>query len=335
MIDLSVVITIRNEAPGLEELHRELTETLGAWGRSYELIVVDDGSTDDGFRILTRLQEGDAHLRVIRFRRNFGKTAALSAAFAAVRGRMIATLDGDLQMDPLDIPRLVQRLEDEDLDLVCGWRQQRKDALVSRRLPSMVANGLISWTTGVRLHDYGCSLKVFRAEVIKSLRLYGGTHRFIPALATEQGVAMAEVVVNHRPRKHGRSNYGISRTIFVVLDLLTVKFLLSFATRPLQIFGLLGLAMVFPGVLVMAYLTFLKFVMMQSIANRPLLWLGFLLVLTGVQFLTLGLLAEIQARIYYESQGKPTYVIREIRESPASNQVTPVSRAVCNPLPPP
>lgn len=322
MTDLSVVITIRNEAPGLEELHRELTETLGAWGRSYEVIVVDDGSTDDGFPILVRLQRGDAHLRIIRFRRNFGKTAALSAAFAAVRGEMIVTFDGDLQMDPLDIPRLVKKLEDEGLDLVCGWRRQRKDALVSRRLPSMVANGVISWTTGVRLHDYGCSLKVFRAEVIKSLRLYGGTHRFIPAIATERGVAMAEVVVNHRPRKHGRSNYGISRTIFVVLDLLTVKFLLSFATRPLQIFGLLGLAMIGPGVAVMTYLTFLKFVMAQSIANRPLLWLGFLLVLTGVQFLTLGLLAEIQTRIYYESQGKPTYVIREIRESPPLGQPT-------------
>jgi glycosyltransferase involved in cell wall biosynthesis len=317
MTDLSVVITIRNEAPGLEELHRELTETLGAWGRSYEVIIVDDGSTDDGFPILTRLQRGDAHLRVIRFRRNFGKTAALSAAFAAVRGRIIATFDGDLQMDPVDIPRLVTKLEDEGLDLVCGWRRQRKDSFVSRRLPSMVANGLISWTTGVRLHDYGCSLKVFRAEVIKSLRLYGGTHRFIPAIATERGVTMAEAVVNHRPRKHGRSNYGISRTIFVMLDLLTVKFLLSFAARPLQIFGLVGLAMIFPGVAVMVYLTFLKFVMAQSIANRPLLWLGFLLVLTGVQFLTLGLLAEIQARIYYESQDKPTYVIREIRESPA------------------
>ena len=317
MTDLSVVITVRNEAPGLDELHRELTETLCAWGRSYEVIVVDDGSTDDGFPILARLQESDPHLRLIRFGRNFGKTAALSAAFAAVRGTLIATFDGDLQMDPLDIPRLVQKLEDEGLDLVCGWRRQRKDAFVSRRLPSMLANGLISWTTGVRLHDYGCSLKVFRAEVIKSLRLYGGTHRFIPAIATERGVAMAEAVVNHRPRKHGKSHYGISRTVFVVLDLLTVKFLLSFATRPLQIFGLLGFAMVFPGVLVMAYLTFLKLVMAQSIATRPLLWLGFLLVLTGVQFLTLGLLAEIQARIYYESQDKPTYVIREIRESPA------------------
>jgi glycosyltransferase involved in cell wall biosynthesis len=317
MTDLSVVITVRNEAPGLNELHRELTETLCAWGRSYEVIVVDDGSTDDGFPILARLQESDPHLRLIRFGRNFGKTAALSAAFAAVRGTLIATFDGDLQMDPLDIPKLVQKLEDEGLDLVCGWRRQRKDAFVSRRLPSMVANGLISWTTGVRLHDYGCSLKVFRAEVIKSLRLYGGTHRFIPAIATERGVAMAEAVVNHRPRKHGKSNYGISRTVFVVLDLLTVKFLLSFATRPLQVFGLLGFAMVFPGVLVMAYLTFLKLVMAQPIATRPLLWLGFLLVLTGVQFLTLGLLAEIQARIYYESQNKPTYVIREIRESPA------------------
>jgi glycosyltransferase involved in cell wall biosynthesis len=303
-VDLSVVITVRNEAPGLEELHDELTETLSAWGRSYEVLIVDDGSTDQSFPILVALQADDAHLRLIRLRRNFGKTAALSAAFAAVRGRLIVTFDGDLQMDPCDIPRLVQTLEDKDLDLVCGWRRQRKDAFVSRRLPSLVANRLISWATGVKLHDYGCSLKVFRAEVIKLLRLYGGT----------QGVAMAEVAVNHRPRKYGRSHYGISRIVHVVLDLLTVKFLLSFSTRPLQIFGLVGLAMAGPGVLVMTYLAYLKLVMAQSIANRPLLWVGFLLVVTGVQFLTLGLLAEVQARTYHESQGKPTYVIRDIRE---------------------
>jgi glycosyltransferase involved in cell wall biosynthesis len=317
MIDVSVVITVRNEAPALDELHHELTEMLGAWGRSYEVIVVDDGSTDETFSILTRLQDGDAHLRIIRFRRNFGKGAALSAAFTAVQGQIIVTLDGDLQMDPRDIPRLVKKLEDERLDLVCGWRRQRKDAWVSRRLPSMVANQLISWATGVRLHDYGCSLKALRAEVIKSLALYGGTHRFIPAIATERGVAMAEAVVNHRPRKHGKSNYGISRTVFVVLDLLTVKFLLSFSTCPLQIFGLIGLAMSIPGVLIMAYLTFVKFVMGASIANRPLLMFGILLVFTGVQLLTLGLMAELFVRTYHESQNKPTYVIREIRESPA------------------
>jgi len=317
MPDLSVVIPIRNEALSLDELHRELTETLAAWGRPYEIIIIDDGSTDESFPILARLQGSDPHLRVIRFRRNFGQTAAFSAGFAHARGRMIVTSDGDLQNDPRDIPTLVKRLEDEQLDIVCGWRRHRKDAFMSRLVPSMLANQLISWVTGVKLRDYGCSLKVFRAEVVKSLKLYGEMHRFIPAIASEQGVALAESAVNHRPRKHGRSKYGISRTVRVVLDLLTVKFLLSYSTRPLQIFGLVGLVMAVPGVLITLYLAYIKMVMGQSIANRPLLLFGILFISTGVQLLTLGLLAELQARTYHESQDKPTYVIREIRESPA------------------
>jgi glycosyltransferase involved in cell wall biosynthesis len=317
MIDLSIVIPVYNEEPNLVELHRQLTESLGGAGRTYELIFVDDGSSDDSFAVLKKLQEADAYLRIIRFRRNFGQTAAFSAGFAHARGRMIVTSDGDLQNDPHDIPALVKKLEDEQLDIVCGWRRNRKDAFASRLLPSFLANALISWATGVNLHDYGCSLKVFRAEVVKSIKLYGEMHRFIPAIASDQGVSIGEAVVNHRPRTRGQSKYGISRTIRVVLDLLTVKFLLSYSTRPLQIFGLVGLAMAVPGVLIMAYLTFVKFVMAQSIANRPLLIFGVLLVSTGVQLLTLGLLAELQARTYHESQNKPTYVIREIRESPA------------------
>jgi glycosyltransferase involved in cell wall biosynthesis len=314
-MDVSVVIPIHNEEPNLEALYRELTEAFSGWGRSYEIIFVDDGSTDKSFAILERLQLADTRLRVIRFRRNFGQTAAFSAGFAHARGRMIVTSDGDLQNDPRDIPALAKKLEDEQLDIVCGWRRNRKDAFVSRLVPSFFANGLISWATGVKLHDYGCSLKVFRAEVVKPIRLYGEMHRFIPAIASEQGVAIGEAVVNHRARLHGRSKYGISRTIRVVLDLLTVKFLLSYSTRPLQIFGLVGLAMSIPGVLIMAYLTFIKFGMGQSIANRPLLMFGILLVFTGVQLLTLGLMAELLVRTYHESQDKPTYVIREIRES--------------------
>ena len=315
MIELSVVIPVQNEASSLEELHREITATLEPWGRPYEVIVVDDGSTDDGFATLARIQAADPRWRVIRFRRNFGQTAAFSAGFAHARGRLIATSDGDLQNNPRDIPGMVQQLDAEDLDIVCGWRRDRKDAFMSRLLPSMLANRLISWATGVRLHDYGCSLKIFRAEVVKPLKLYGEMHRFIPAIASEQGVKIAEVVVDHRARKHGKSKYGISRTIRVLLDLLTVKFLLSYSTRPVQIFGLVGLAMGLPGLLILAYLSFVKLFEGQSIANRPLLLFGVLLVFTGVQLLTLGLLAELQARTYHESQDKPTYVIREVRET--------------------
>ena len=315
MIDLSVVIPIKNEAQSLDDLHREITATLEPWGRPYEVIVIDDGSTDDSFRILSRIQAADPRWRIIRFRRNFGQTAAFSAGFAHARGRYIATSDGDLQNDPRDIPSMVARLEADDLDIVCGWRKDRQDAFVSRLLPSMMANRLISWATGVRLHDYGCSLKIFRAEVVKPLKLYGEMHRFIPAIASEQGVSIAEVVVNHRARRHGGSKYGISRTIRVILDLLTVKFLLSYSTRPVQIFGLVGLTMAIPGVLILGYLGFVKLVEEQSIGNRPLLLFGILLVFTGVQLLTLGLLAELQARTYHESQDKPTYVIREVREA--------------------
>jgi glycosyltransferase involved in cell wall biosynthesis len=321
MVDLSVVIPVHNEAPSIVELHRELTETLGAWGRSYELIIVDDGSTDESFEKVARLQAADPHLRVIRFRRNFGQTAAFAAGFDHARGHIIVTSDGDLQNDPRDIPAMIEQLE-RGFDIVCGWRKNRKDALVSRRLPSTIANYLISAATGVRLHDYGCSLKVFRSEVVKSLKLYGEMHRFLPAIASEQGVMIDEVVVNHRPRRHGRSKYGIGRTIRVVLDLLTVKFLLSYSTRPLQIFGLVGGGMGLAGVMITGWLASVRlmgimgFMPDQSIGNRPLLLFGILLVFTGVQLVTLGLLAELQVRTYHESQNKPTYVIREIRPNP-------------------
>src|SRR5438128_5613835 len=225
--DLSVVIPIHNESPSLAELYRELIETLGAWGRPFGLSFVDDGSTDDSFQVLADLQSMDPRVRVIRFRRHFGQTAALSAGCERARGRLIVTSDGDLQNDPRDIPAMVETLE-RGYDIVCGWRKNRRDTFLTRRVPSMVANRLISAATGVRLRDYGCSLKVFRAEVVKPLRLYGEMHRFLPAIASEQGVTIAEVVVNHRMRKHGTSNYGIFRTVRVILDLVTVKFLLSY-----------------------------------------------------------------------------------------------------------
>lgn len=314
--DLSVVIPIHDEAPNLEPLHRELTEVLGAWGRPYELLFIDDGSRDRSFEILAQLQQTDAHTRVIQFRRNFGQTAAFAAGFAAARGRLIVTSDGDLQNDPRDIPALVDRLDRDDLDILCGWRRERKDAWINRRLPSMLANRLISWATGVRLHDYGCSLKVFRAEVVKPLRLYGEMHRFLPALASEMGVRIAEQPVHHRARMHGQSKYGITRTVRVVLDLLTVKFLLSYSTRPLQMFGLVGGIMGLSGTLVLIVLGALRLMGQISLNERqPLVLLGILLAFSGVQLVTLGLLAEMQARTYHESQGKPVYVIRRILEA--------------------
>jgi glycosyltransferase involved in cell wall biosynthesis len=320
LVDLTIVIPVRNEAPSLEALHEELTRRMTAYGRSYEIILVDDGSSDDSFRILSRLQAADCRLRVIRFRRNFGQTAAFSAGFDRARGRIIVTSDGDLQNDPADIPALVELIE-RGHDIACGWRRDRKDPFLSRRLPSMIANWLISASTGVHLHDYGCSLKAFRAEVVKPLKLYGEMHRFLPAIASEQGVSIVERAVNHRPRQHGRSNYGISRTIRVILDLLTVKFLLSYSTRPLQMFGLLGFAMLVPGAAITGWLAFVRLIGEQSIANRPALLFGILLIFSGLQFITMGLLAELQARTYHESQNKPTYVIREVLETPAEDQI--------------
>ena len=314
--EVSVVIPMRNEAPNVEELHRELTTTLQRFGRPYEIIAIDDGSVDDTFDRLARLQSADHHLRVIRFRRNFGQTAGFSAGFAHARGRFIVTSDGDLQNDPADIPAMIELAERTGADIVAGWRRDRKDPFLNRRLPSVIANWIISHSTGVKLHDYGCSLKVFRAEVIKPLKLYGEMHRFLPAIASEFGVRIVEQAVNHRARSHGRSHYGISRTVRVVLDLLTVKFLISYSTRPLQIFGLLGLGMGLLGAIICGYVAYMRLFGFQS-ADRPILQLGILLVFTGVQLLTMGLLAEMLARTYHESQGKPIYAIREIRQSAA------------------
>ena len=316
--DLSVVIPLYNEKPNVAELHRELTAALGAWGRSYELLYVDDGSTDGTFPLLKKLQAGDPHVRIVALRRNFGQTAAFAAGFAHARGRVIATSDGDLQNDPRDLPMMVGRLED-GYDIVCGWRRARRDPWLTRRVPSNIANWLISRTTGVRLHDYGCSLKVFRGEVVRSLRLYGEMHRFIPAIASEQGVRITEVVVNHRPRRFGASKYGLSRTMRVVLDLFTVKFLLSYSTQPIQIFGPPGLLMGAAGIAITGYLGYVRLFAGQAIGDRPLLLLGILLMFAGMQFLTLGLLAELQARTYHESQGKPVYVVREILGAPVGD----------------
>jgi glycosyltransferase involved in cell wall biosynthesis len=312
--EISVVVPMRNEAPNVRQLYVELTTALEAYGHPYEIVIIDDGSADDTFALLAELQAQDSRLRIIRFRRNFGQTAAFAAGFAHARGTFIVTCDGDLQNDAKDIPPMVDRARSGP-DIVAGWRKDRKDAFLSRRLPSMIANAIISFATGVKLHDYGCSLKVFRADVVKSMRLYGEMHRFLPAIAAEQGVEIVEHVVCHHPRVHGVSKYGISRTIRVVLDLMTVKFLSTYSTRPLQMFGPVGLAMGFTGAAIGAYMVYLKVVYNPGIANRPLLLLGMLLILFGGQLVMLGLLGEMQARTYHESQNKPIYVIREILET--------------------
>ncbi len=312
--EISVVVPMRNESPNVEKLYRDITASLTPFGRSYEIVAIDDGSRDNTFELLARLQDQDPRVRVIRFRRNFGQTAAFAAGFKYARGRYIVTVDGDNQNDPGDISGMIQMLEADNLDIVCGWRKDRKDAVLNRRLPSMIANAIISKATGVKLHDYGCSLKVFRAEVVKQMKLYGEMHRFLPAIAAEFGVEIGEKVVNHRKREHGKSNYGIMRTFRVVLDLMTVKFLSSYKTRPLQMFGSVGLMMGAAGVLITAYITYQRFFGFQS-ANRPLLIVGAIMALGGVILIMNGLQAEMIARTYHESQDKPTYVIREIRET--------------------
>jgi len=310
-LNLSVVVPVFNEEKNIKILYRELIDVLIKLDLTYEIIFIDDGSTDKSLAILSELQENDSRIVVISFRRNFGQTAALSAGFDYARGDIIVTLDGDLQNDPKDIPELLQKLS-EGYDIVNGWRFDRKDSFFTRRLPSIIANKIISYSTNVKLHDYGCTLKAFRKEITQNIKLYGEMHRFIPAIASGMGSSVAEVKVNHRARKFGKSKYGISRTIRVVLDLITVKFLLSYATRPLQIFGLLGFGCGIIGFCMATYLTIQRQFYGIALANRPALLLAILLIFMGLQFVTLGLLAELQSRTYHEAQNKPIYVIRNI-----------------------
>jgi glycosyltransferase involved in cell wall biosynthesis len=311
---VSVVIPLYNEVDNVGELHRELTRSLEPIGRTYEILMVDDGSTDGTLDRLLEIEAGDPRVRVLRLRRNFGQTAAFSAGFDHARGEVVVTSDGDLQNDPADIPKLLAKL-DEGFDMVCGWRKERKDPL-SKRLPSFFANRIISSSTGVHLHDYGCSLKAIRADVVKNMRLYGEMHRFIPALASWMGVAVAEIAVNHRPRTRGRSKYGLGRTVRVLLDLFTVKFLLAYGTRPAHLFGVLGLASGGAGFGILAYLSFIRLFRDTAIGGRPLLLMGALLFLTGVILVCFGLVAELMVRTYHESQGKPIYVVREMHPAP-------------------
>lgn len=312
-IDFSVIIPLYNEESNLEPLYSMLRQSLDRIKLNSEVIFIDDGSKDGTYDVLKHLKESGAAYKVIRFRRNFGQTAALAAGFAHARGDVIVTLDGDLQNDPDDIPNLLQKIE-EGYDVVSGWRIRRKDKFLTRRLPSVCANWLISKITGVKLHDYGCTLKAYKREVAQNIGLYGEMHRFIPAMASWMGVSVAEIEVKHHPRRFGTSKYGLSRTLRVILDLIAVKFLLSYAMKPLQIFGSLGFISSLTGLGLASYLSIDKLVFHHRLSDRPLLFLAILLILVGIQFITMGLLGEMMVRIYYEGQKKPTYVIKETLE---------------------
>jgi len=313
-IDLSLIIPVFNEQENLKQLYKEITASCEELDKSYQVVFVDDGSTDNSLDILIEMQKKDPRIRVIRLRKNFGQTAALSAGFDHSQGDIVITLDADLQNDPSDFGKLIHKIE-QGYDLVSGWRKKRKDKLLTRRIPSKIANWIISMITRVKLHDYGCTLKAFRRDVIKNINLYGEMHRFIPAIASNIGVSIAEVKVNHRPRRYGKSKYSLMRFIKVVLDLLTVKFLLSYSTRPLQIFGIFGLISGLAGGIIGLILSYQRLILKQGIADRPLLLLAVLLMVIGFQFITLGLLAEILVRAYHESIEKRIYYIREIYES--------------------
>lgn len=310
---LSLVIPIYNEAENLRPLYERIRAALAQTSWEYEIILVDDGSSDGSDAILEMLHTEDPRLKVIRFRRNFGQTAALAAGFAYAHGEVIVSLDGDLQNDPMDIPLLIAKLN-EGYDLVNGWRVNRQDPFWHRRLPSHVANTMISLTTGVALHDYGCTLKAFRRDVAKRLKLYGEMHRFIPALVSDLGGKIAELPVSHHPRSRGSSKYGLARTLWVMLDLLTVKFLSNYATRPSHLFGLLGAISALLGMMITIWLGLQKMLFAVRLANRPLLLLGILLIVIGVQFVSMGLIGEMLARTYHESQEKPIYAIKDVLE---------------------
>lgn len=307
---VSIVIPLHNEAPNADELCRELRAFADEEQRVTEIIFVDDGSSDGTYERIIAAADGDRRIKALRLRRNFGQTAALCAGFDTATGDVICPMDGDLQNDPKDIPRLLSKI-DEGYDVVSGWRKERHDTWLTRRVPSWFANRLISKITSVRLHDYGCSLKAYRREVLEGTRLYGEMHRFIPSLASWMGVRVAEVPVNHRPRVAGKSKYGLDRVVRVILDLINVKFLISYSTRPIQVFGKIGFASFLVGFLSLALTAYMKFYRGYDVTGNPFFLLSVLCVLVGFQFICIGLLGELVIRTYYELQNKPIYVVRE------------------------
>jgi glycosyltransferase involved in cell wall biosynthesis len=309
---LSIVIPIYNEVENIPELHSELQDVLVRFGRPYEILYVDDGSKDGSVPLLNALAEQHPEVVVIQFRRNFGQTAALAAGLEASRGDIVIFMDGDLQNDPAEIPKLVHTMEEGGFDVVSGWRKNRQDAQISRKLPSRMANWLISRVSGVELHDYGCTLKAYRRDVLKNVRLYGEMHRFIPAYAAWAGASVTELPVNHRARKYGKSKYGINRTIKVLLDLATLKFLSSYSTKPIQLFGSVGALCFVFGVLCVLSVAYSRLFEEVRVNRNPVALIAVFLFLAGLLFITQGLIAELVTRTYFESQGKPTYVIRAI-----------------------
>jgi len=311
-LDLSIVIPLYNEEESVNPLYAQLTTALGGLGRTYEIICINDGSSDHTYDVLFRLAEPDPNVKVVNLRRNFGQTAAMSAGFDHARGRVIVPMDGDLQNDPADIPRLLAKLE-EGYDVVSGWRRDRQDKEVIRKVVSRVANRLIGAMTGVKLHDSGCSLKAYRAEIIKGTRLYGEMHRFIPALANLMGARICELEVRHHPRQFGKSKYGLKRTLKVLLDLITVKFLADFSTKPLYMFGALGGVLFTLAVLAGLETLWEKFCYGVYVHNNPFILIAVFLAILGVNFIVMGLLAELIVRTYHESQGKPIYHVRDMK----------------------
>ncbi|HVA48829.1 MAG TPA: glycosyltransferase family 2 protein [Pirellulales bacterium] len=311
-MSLSIVIPVYNELENIRPLYSAVSGVCHTLGRDYEIVLVDDGSTDGSSAALDELAEGDAAVKVVHFRRNFGQTAAMNAGMHLASGDIIVTLDADLQNDPADIPRLLAKL-DEGYDLVHGWRRERHDALVRRKIPSRIANWLISRTTGFPVHDLGCTLKAMRREIAQELQLYGEMHRFIPILAHWRGARCAEVVTRHHPRKFGTSKYGLSRTLRVVLDLITVKYLIEYQTSPMKLFGGFGLASLATGGLAGLATVVMKLGGAIDMTGNPLLLLTVFAVLAGLQFFVLGMLGEVSVRTYYESQGKQPYSVRSTR----------------------
>jgi glycosyltransferase involved in cell wall biosynthesis len=313
-IRYSIVVPFYNEQENIPTLYMKITEVMDSLGEPYEMVFVDDGSKDNSYRVLSEIYEHDRRVNVVRLRRNFGQTAALKAGFDFARADVVISMDGDLQHDPEEIPRFLEKIE-EGYDLVSGWRVQRKDHWLMRRLPSRAANWMMAKLSGIELHDFGTTFKAYRREILQEIQLYGELHRFIPALAGSAGARIAEVPISNPGRKNGRSNYGIGRTIRVFFDLIMVKFLLDYSTRPLQFFGLLGLLGTGTGSVLGLLVLYDKLVKHQDVMNThgPLLLLAIALFVSGIQFVSMGLLGEISSRTYYESQNKPIYALREVR----------------------